>query len=179
MALQLCQEQILVDHLKEKYITLVLSKGDLFSTTRLILHQKCLLIVLVHQSYLKVSKRDAFREENCIILTLSEVAGEVPLEAGAIIRCLAIDCKTPIRGAYPNEIFIAYLRLYFISNVLKFLEIALAKNLTLTLDLKFEQIQSAIDQENPVYLVFPLFQVIIVVVVGFNVICIQRIHFKR
>ena len=127
---------------------------------------------------MKIGEGDAFREKYSIILRVSKVAGKVPLEARAVIGCLAIDCKTPIRGAYPNEIFIAYLRLYFISNVLKFLEIALAKNLTLTLDLKFEQIQSAIDKENPVLLVFPLLHIIIVMKLGFYVICIQWIHLE-
>ena len=133
---------------------------------------------MVHQGYLEVGEGDAFREKYSIILRVSEVAGKVPLEARTVIGCLAIDCQTPIWGAYPNEIFVAYLRLYLISNVLKFLEVALAKHSALTLDLKFEQIQSAIYEENPVLLVFPLLQVIVIVVVGFYVICIQGIHLE-
>ena len=74
----------------------MLSKGDLLPTTRLILHQKRLLIVLVHQGYLEVGEGDAFREKYSIILRVSEVAGKVPLEARTVIGCLAIDCQTPI-----------------------------------------------------------------------------------
>ena len=115
----------------------MLSKGDLLPTTRLILNQKRFLIVLEHKSYLEISERDAFRENKRIIpaLTISEVASEVPLEACSVIGCLAIDCQTSIRGAYPDKIFVSHLSLYFISNVLELCEIALIKNSTLTLDL--------------------------------------------
>ena len=105
---------------------------------------------------MKVSERDTFREKYCIILTLSEVAGEVPLEASSVIGCLTIDCQTSVSGAYTDKIFVTHLCLNFISNVLEFEEIALFKLPTLALDLKFEQIQSTIDKENPVYFVFPL-----------------------
>ena len=106
LTLKVCKHDVIVKHIKLKHMALVMGKSNFLSTTRLILDQKCCLLVIFDKGNLQIWEGDTLRSYHKITLTSTKVGHKVPLKACKVVHCLSLDSQAAFIGTHSYEIFI-------------------------------------------------------------------------
>ena len=188
-AFKFCQDEVFTQHLKKQDVSASVIKEAFSATTYILFNPKCgilgrWVIFLIffgnRNCQLEIGKRQRLWMNDlcCDLLDARIFVNKVPLMAGDVVNRATIYREAAICHADSNEVNAADFSFNLCLHALNFGQVCLWYDSWLSLELQLEQIESAIDEVDPVNFVLPLVQSLIVVVVRLNVVWVKWIELK-